>query len=178
MANYQNDINMDLLTYLDKLLPYKEEHIKQRIRQMTFAEFLDMQNAYNEEDDGTLHMLFASLEEADNSYSTSSYDPPEKSVDDEKEQDFGQKFMSKLRKELDPASIEQKTKTITKKIGDLEHSYEEDIDLERLTKLAGVEETASGGATGAGAVASGPVSVGGMKRRENPSVYPVKKKKK
>lgn len=43
---------------------------------------------------------------------------------------------------------------------------------ERLRRLAGlsVKETATGGATGAGAIASAPVAVGGMQKR-NPSIY-------
>jgi hypothetical protein len=46
----------------------------------------------------------------------------------------------------------------------------EDTELARIKALAGIKETASGGATGAGAIASAPTAVGGMVSR-NPSIY-------
>lgn len=50
-----------------------------------------------------------------------------------------------------------------------------DMNEDRMRKLAGlgakpVQETASGGATGAGAIASAPTAVGGMQKR-SPSIY-------
>lgn len=49
----------------------------------------------------------------------------------------------------------------------------EDEDLARMKRLAGIKETASGGSTGAGAIASAPAAVGGMQKR-NPSIYATK----
>lgn len=59
-----------------------------------------------------------------------------------------------------------------------EPSMFEDTDLARMKMLAGIKETASSGATGAGAIASAPVAVGGMQKRENPSIYASKPKPK
>ena len=57
-----------------------------------------------------------------------------------------------------------------------------DENLSRMRQLAGIKETASGGATGAGAIASAPAAVGDMHSR-NPGIYgkttekPKKKKR-
>ena len=54
---------------------------------------------------------------------------------------------------------------------DLNAQYGEvDEDFSRICELAGIKETASGGGTGAGAIASSPVAVGGVQKR-NPSIY-------
>lgn len=55
-----------------------------------------------------------------------------------------------------------------------EPSMFEDADLARMKRLAGIKETASGGATGAGAIASAPAAVGGMQKRTDPSIYAAK----
>jgi hypothetical protein len=52
-----------------------------------------------------------------------------------------------------------------------------DEDISRIRELAGIKETASGGATGAGAIASAPVAMNGMQSR-NPSIYGQTKLKK
>jgi len=52
-----------------------------------------------------------------------------------------------------------------------------DEDISRLRELAGIKETASGGATGAGAIASSPSAMNGVQKR-NPSIYGQTKLKK
>ena len=52
-----------------------------------------------------------------------------------------------------------------------------DEDVARMRKLAGLQETASGGATGAGAIASSPAAMNGVQKR-NPSIYGQTKLKK
>ena len=52
-----------------------------------------------------------------------------------------------------------------------------DEDLARMRELAGIKETASGGATGAGAIASSPSAMNGVQKR-NPSIYGQTKLKK
>ena len=49
--------------------------------------------------------------------------------------------------------------------------------LRRMADLAGIEETCSGGASGAGGIASAPVAAGGMQRRpSSPKKTKTKKK--
>ena len=57
-------------------------------------------------------------------------------------------------------------------------ALDESIDLANLRRLAGLKETASAGATGAGAIATTPAAMGGMVKR-NPSIYgkPTPKKR-
>lgn len=55
------------------------------------------------------------------------------------------------------------------------------VDLARLQELSGidtVEETCSAGASGAGGIASMATPIGGMQKRNNPSIYTPKKIKK
>lgn len=64
---------------------------------------------------------------------------------------------------LDPDKIGNKVKNMTQKILDPNESID---DLERIKYLAGVEENSSGGATGAGCVASAPAPMPKMIRRK------------
>ena len=56
-------------------------------------------------------------------------------------------------------------------------SLGEGFDVNEIRRLAGLKETASAGATGAGAVATAPTAMGGMVRR-SPSIYDKPKPKK
>jgi hypothetical protein len=56
-------------------------------------------------------------------------------------------------------------------------SIDESLDVNEIRRLAGLKETASAGATGAGAVATAPTAMGGVVKR-SPSIYDKPKPKK
>ena len=188
--NYDIKLSDQTVDYLVAVLPYSEESIKEKIREMSFSEYFQMHNAIQLHDSGSIHALFADLTEADNAFSvgstaapttakanqsTNSTLPSPDEVEAKKDSDDKDGDNKSLY-----TSTKQKISNLTKQLGNMDSSLEEDDEkeLKRIRSLAGVSETCSAGATGAGAVATATSPVSGMQRRENPSIYKNKKTKK